>query len=158
MKSLLEPENLERMKRMQEGTATMQDYLGILNLNGGGNNNINNLNVNNNNWANNNNLNNPFGMFGMPMGMGNPFMMNPMMMGMPNLYGQGFGNNNFNNNMNNLNNNMMNTPEQLKEKYKEQIKSIKDMGFDNEDNILNALTKTNGNINAAIERLISGQK
>ena len=161
MKSLLEPENLERMKRMQEGTATMQDYLGILNLNGGGNNNINNLNVNNNNWANNN-LNNPFGMFGMPMGMGNPFMMNPMMMGMPNLYGQGFGNNNFNNNinnnMNNLNNNMMNTPEQLKEKYKELIKSIKDMGFDNEDNILNALTKTNGNIHAAIEMLISGQK
>ena len=147
MKSLFQPENLERIKRFQDGTANLQDLATGFGLN----NNLNNNNLNNN--MNNNNLNNPFGMYGMPMG--NPFMMNPMMMGLPNLFGQGFGNNNFNNN---INNNMNMTPEQLKEKYKDQINKIKDMGFSNEEEILNAIIKTNGNIDAAIERLISGLK
>ena len=146
MKSLFQPENLERIKRFQDGTANLQDLATGFGLN-------NNLNNNMNNNMNNNNLNNPFGMYGMPMG--NPFMMNPMMMGLPNLFGQGFGNNNFNNN---INNNMNMTPEQLKEKYKDQINKIKDMGFSNEEEILNAIIKTNGNIDAAIERLISGLK
>ena len=138
MKSMFQPENLERIKRFQDGTANLQDLTTGFGLN---------------NNMNNNNLNNPFGMYGMPMG--NPFMMNPMMMGLPNLFGQGFGNNNLNNN---LNNNMNMTPEQLKEKYKDQINKIKDMGFSNEEETLNAIKKTNGNIDAAIERLISGLK
>jgi hypothetical protein len=101
MKSMLQPENLERMKKIQEGTATMQDIMNMVNPNGGANNNTN-LDINNNNWINtNNNFNNPLGMFGMPMI--NPFMMNPMMMGLPNIFGQGFRNNNFNNNLNNNN-------------------------------------------------------
>jgi len=65
---------------------------------------------------------------------------NPMMMGQPNFFSQG-------------NSNI--TKEQLKEKYKNELKTIKDMGFDNEDKIINALQKTNGNINASIERLIN---
>ena len=158
MKSMLQPENLERMKKIQDGTANFGDMLHMANLNGGDNNNMNNnwgnnMNMNmNNNWSNNN-MNNPFGMFGMPMF--NPLLMNPMMRGMPNLFGQGLGNNLNNNANNNLN---VMTQEQLKEKYKEQIGKIKDMGFDNEEDIANALKKTNGNIDAAIERLISGLK
>ena len=145
MKSMLQPENLERMKRIQEGKASPQDLLGNLNLNN--NNNLNNNIFNNNNF-NNNMLGNP---------MGNPFLMNPMMMGMPNLFGQRpFNNNIFNNNFNN--NNMTLTNEQLKEKYKDQITKIKDMGFGNEEEIINALQKTNGNIDAAIERLLNGLK
>ena len=147
MKSMLQPENLERMKKIQDGTANFGDILNMANLNGGDNNNTNM----NNNW-NNNNMNNPFGMFGMPML--NPLLMNSMMRGMPNLFGQGLGNNSLNNN-NNLN---LMTQDQLKEKYKDQIGKIKDMGFDNEEDIINALKKTNGNIDAAIERLISGLK
>ena len=65
---------------------------------------------------------------------------NSMMMGQPNFFSQG--------------NSYMNK-EQLKEKYKTQIKAIKDMGFDNEEKIINALQKTNVNINASIERLIN---
>ena len=157
MRSMLQPENLERMKKIQDGTASIGDMLHMSNLNGGNNNNMNLNNNWNNNW-NNNNMNNPFGMFGMPMF--NPFLANPMMGGMPNLFGQGLGNNNNLNNLNNnakTNNNIM-TQEQLKEKYKEQIGKIKEMGFDNEEDIANALKKTNGNIDAAIERLISGLK
>ena len=151
IKSMLQPENLERIQRISEGTANISDLMGVFNFRN--NNNENNNNQSNNN--NNNTLNNPFGMFGMPMG--NPFLMNPSMMRMPNLFGPGFGNNNFNNNFNNnLNNNTMLTQEQLKEKYKEQISKIKEMGFPNEDEIIKALQKTNGNIDAAIERLISG--
>ena len=89
-------------------------------------------NNNNNNFGNNNfgfNLFNP---------MMNP-MMKPMMI-QPNFFAQ-------------RNTNM--TKEQLKEKYKNEIKAIKDMGFDNEEKIINALQKTNGNINASIERLIN---
>ena len=67
-------------------------------------------------------------------------MFNPNMMNQPNIFSQG-------------NSNM--TKEQLKEKYKNEIKAIKDMGFDDEEKIINALQKTNGNINASIERLIS---
>ena len=150
MRSMFQPENLERIKRLQEGTANMGDILELTKMRGGNNNMNNNLD---NNWSNNNNFNNPFGMFGMPTG--NPPLMNPMMMGMPNLFGQGF-NNNFGNNLNN--NNSMLTPQQLKDKYKDQINKIKDMGFSNEEEIINALNKTNGNIDAAIERLISGLK
>ena len=147
MKKFLSQENLERLQRLQNGNATMDDLMGGFGL---GNN------------RNNNNLNglgglgggtNPLGAFGMPMG--NPFLMNPMFMGgQPNLFGQGLNNNNFNSNFNN--NNM--TPEQLKEKYKTQITSIKEMGFDKEDDIIKALQKTNGNVDAAIERLVNDLK
>ena len=147
MKKFLSQENLERLQRLQNGNATMDDLMGGFGL---GNN------------RNNNNLNglgglgggtNPLGAFGMPMG--NPFLMNPMFMGgQPNLFGQGLNNNNFNSNFNN--NNM--TPEQLKEKYKTQITSIKEMGFDKEDDIIKALQKTNGNVDAAIERLVNNLK
>ena len=81
-----------------------------------------------NNLWNNNNNNFGFNLF------------NPMMMGQPNFFAQG-------------NSNM--TKEQLKEKYKNEIKAIKDMGFDDEEKIISALQKTNGNINASIERLIN---
>lgn len=144
MKKMMSPENLERLQRLQNGNANINDLMSGFGLG--------------NNMNNNNNFNglgmgaNPFGSMGMPMG--NPFLMNPMLMGgQPNLFGQGL-NNNFNSNINT--NNM--TPEQLKEKYKNQIASIKEMGFDKEDDIINALKKTNGNVDAAVERLISGLK
>ena len=80
-----------------------------------------------------------------PMNMFNPFMFNPLMMGgfpmqqpipqQPAL-----------------------TKEQLKEKYKGQIAQLKEMGFDNEDDDIQALEKTNGNVEAAVERLVSGIK
>ena len=146
MRNMLQPENIERIKRIQEGTANFSDLMSLLNLRN------NNSNNSGNNGNINNHQNNPLGMFGMPMG--NPFLMNPLMMGMPNMFGRGFGNN-FNNNLNN-NNNIGLTQEQLKEKYKDQISKIKDMGFSNEEQIIKALQKTNGNIDAAIERLISG--
>ena len=90
------------------------------------------LNLRNNN--NNFNFNNP----------GFNFFRPPMMMGM--------GQNNF---FNPPNTNANLNKEQLKEKYKNEIKAINDMGFDNEEKIINALQKTNGNINASIERLIN---
>ena len=89
------------------------------------------------NFPNNNNINNINNNFG--FNLFNP-MMNPLMMGQPNFFSQ-------------RNTNM--TKEQLKEKYKKEIQAIKDMGFDNEEKIINALQKTNGNINASIERLIN---
>ena len=89
------------------------------------------------NFPNNSNINNINNNFG--FNLFNP-MMNPLMMGQPNFFSQ-------------RNTNM--TKEQLKEKYKNEIQSIKDMGFDNEEKIINALQKTNGNINASIERLIN---
>ena len=89
------------------------------------------------NFPNNNNINNINNNFG--FNLFNP-MMNPLMMGQPNFFSQ-------------RNTNM--AKEQLKEKYKNEIQSIKDMGFDNEEKIINALQKTNGNINASIERLIN---
>jgi len=89
------------------------------------------------NFPNNNNINNINNNFG--FNLFNP-MMNPLMMGQPNFFSQ-------------RNTNM--TKEQLKEKYKNEIKAIKDMGFDNEEKIINALQKTNGNVNASIERLIN---
>ena len=145
MKKMLSPENLERLQRLQNGNASMEDLMGGLRI---GN------NTNNNNFGGLGGGANPFGSLGMGMPMGNPFLMNPMFMGgmggQPNLFGQGF-NNNFNSNLNS--NNM--TPEQLKEKYKTQIASIKEMGFDKEEDIINALKKTNGNVDAAIERLVS---
>ena len=148
MKKMLSPENLERLQRLQNGNASMEDLMGGLRI---GN------NTNNNNFGGLGGGANPFGSLGMGMPMGNPFLLNPMFMGgmggQPNLFGQGF-NNNFNSNLNS--NNM--TPEQLKEKYKTQIASIKEMGFDKEEDIINALKKTNGNVDAAIERLINGLK
>lgn len=148
MKKMLSPENLERLQRLQNGNASMEDLMGGLRINN---------NTNNNNFGGLGGGANPFGSLGMGMPMGNPFLMNPMFMGgmggQPNLFGQGF-NNNFNSNLNS--NNM--TPEQLKEKYKTQIASIKEMGFDKEEDIINALKKTNGNVDAAIERLINGLK
>lgn len=79
------------------------------------------------------------------MNMFNPFMFNPMMMG-------GFP----------MQQPMAQQPaltkEQLKEKYKGQIAQLKEMGFDNEDDDIQALEKTNGNVEAAIERLVSGIK
>ena len=89
------------------------------------------------NFPNNNNINNINNNFG--FNLFNP-MMNPLMMGQPNFFSQ-------------RNTNM--TKEQLKEKYKKEIQAIQDMGFDNEEKIINALQKTNGNINASIERLIN---
>ena len=89
------------------------------------------------NFPNNSNINNINNNFG--FNLFNP-MMNPLMLGQPNFFSQ-------------RNTNM--TKEQLKEKYKNEIQSIKDMGFDNEEKIINALQKTNGNINASIERLIN---
>ena len=121
MKSMFSPENLEKMKNIQEGKMDPNQF----NPNFG---NFNN-NFNNNNFNNFNNNN--FGLFN---------MFNPNMMNQPNIFSQG-------------NSNM--TKEQLKEKYKNEIKAIKDMGFDDEEKIINALQKTNGNINASIERLIS---
>ena len=121
MKSMFSPENLEKMKNIQEGKMDPNQF----NPNFG---NFNN-NFNNNNFNNFNNNN--FGLFN---------MLNPNMMNQPNIFSQG-------------NSNM--TKEQLKEKYKNEIKAIKDMGFDDEEKIINALQKTNGNINASIERLIS---
>ena len=121
MKSMFSPENLEKMKNIQEGKMDPNQF----NPNFG---NFNN-NFNNNNFNNFNNNN--FGLFN---------MFNPNMMNQPNIFSQG-------------NSNM--TKEQLKEKYKNEIKVIKDMGFDDEEKIINALQKTNGNINASIERLIS---
>ena len=114
MKSMFSPENLEKMKNIQEGNFNQPQF----------NPNLGNIN-NNFNFNNNNN----------------------------------FGFNLFNSNMMNMNMNQNNsnnmTIEQLKEKYKNEIQTIKDMGFDNEEKIINALQKTNGNINASIERLIS---
>ena len=120
MKSMFSPENLEKMKNIQEGKMDPNQF----------NPNFGNFNNNNNNNFNNFNNNN-FGLFN---------MFNPNMMNQPNIFSQG-------------NSNM--TKEQLKEKYKNEIKAIKDMGFDDEEKIINALQKTNGNINASIERLIS---
>ena len=116
MKSMFSPENLEKMKNIQEGNFNQPQL----------NPNLGNINTNNNNFNFNNN-NFGFNLF------------NPNMMNM---------------NMNQNNSNNM-TIEQLKEKYKNEIQTIKDMGFDNEEKIINALQKTNGNINASIERLIS---
>ena len=117
MKSMFSPENLEKMKNIQEGKMEPNQF----------NPNFGNFNNNNNNNFNNNN----FGLFN---------MFNPNMMNQPNIFSQG-------------NSNM--TKEQLKEKYKNEIKAIKDMGFDDEEKIINALQKTNGNVNASIERLIN---
>ena len=66
----------------------------------------------------------------------NPFL-NP-------LFGQGGMNQNFQSQM---------TSEQAKSQYSVQINQIKEMGFENEEDIIQALIKTNGNVNAAIERL-----
>lgn len=124
MRNMLNPENLEALKNIQEGN--LNPLLNNQNFQ-----NLFNLGNNNNNFS----FNNPgFNFFP------------PMMMGM--------GQNNFFNQPNTNTNANLNK-EQLKEKYKNEIKAIKDMGFDNEEKIINALQKTNGNINASIERLIN---
>ena len=84
------------------------------------------------NFPNNNNINNINNNFG--FNLFNP-MMNPLMMGQPNFFSQ-------------RNTNM--TKEQLKEKYKKEIQAIKDMGFDNEEKIINIFllkNKSKGNNN-----------
>lgn len=87
----------------------------------------------------------------------NPFMNNMMMNN--NLYG-GYYNPMMNPFMNpmfpnyNTNNMPQMTNEQLKEKYKEQLSQLKDLGFDNEENNLKALVKSNGNVEAAVGRLV----
>lgn len=40
-----------------------------------------------------------------------------------------------------------------REKYAEQLAQIKEMGFTDEETILNILQQTNGNVNIALERL-----
>jgi ubiquilin len=42
-----------------------------------------------------------------------------------------------------------------KEKYKDQNQRLKDMGFVNDDLNIEALTKTGGNVDAAVERLLN---
>ena len=128
MRNMLKPENLEAMKNFQEGNFNPNTTQNLFNLG----NNANNFGNNNNNFG--------FNLFNPMMNpMMNP-MINPMMMRQQNFFSQG-------------NSNM--TTEQLKDRYKNEIQSIKDMGFDNEEKIINALQKTNGNINASIERLIN---
>ena len=134
LKNMLKPENLEMMKNLQEGNVSAMNSLP----------NLFNFGNNNNNSGNNNGFG--FNFFNPMM---NPMMMSPMMNPMMNPM-MGIGQNNF---FSQGNSNM--TKEQLKEKYKNEIKAVKDMGFDDEDKILNALQKTNGNINASIERLIN---
>jgi hypothetical protein len=79
-------------------------------------------------------------MNGMNMFYNNPFLMsNPFMF------------------MNNMNRPQQQQPqltfEQLKEKYKTQIEQIKEMGYDDEKKIIEALEKTSGSVEAAIENL-----
>ena len=42
-----------------------------------------------------------------------------------------------------------------RERFASQLQTIKDMGFYDEESILQALVATNGNINAAVDRLLS---
>jgi ubiquilin len=79
--------------------------------------------------TNQNNLFNPFSFLQGGQGM-NPFFMNP-----------------------NLNNSITN--EDPKEKYKQQNQQLKDMGFINDDANIEALVKTFGNVDAAVERLLN---
>lgn len=43
----------------------------------------------------------------------------------------------------------------LKQKYASEIQQLKDMGFCNEDTNATVLQQTNGNVEAAVERLLS---
>ena len=136
MKSMFQPENLRMLKNLQQGMNSFP-MPGSSDTNANTNQNAQNTNSNPNP--------NPFVFNPFLMGMGmnnqnpNPFFMNPM----------GFGQNmNFNQQPQ-----QQLTPEQLKEKYKTQIEQLKEMGFDNEDNMIQALIKTNGNVEAAVERL-----
>jgi len=52
-------------------------------------------------------------------------------------------------NMNNLNN------VNPREAYKDQNEKLKDMGFTNDDLNFDALAKTGGNVDAAVERLLN---
>lgn len=84
-----------------------------------------------------------------------PFGFNPMMMQnmfQPNMLQQ----NMFQQNSNNANNNTApsnQAPPQ--EKFESQLQQLKDMGFYDEQKNLEALIATNGNVNAAVERLLS---
>lgn len=44
---------------------------------------------------------------------------------------------------------------ELKQKYASEIQQLKDMGFCNEDTNATVLQQTNGNVEAAVERLLS---
>ena len=135
IRNMFSMENLERMKKLQEGN--YDELQNIPNLNNMGNNMNNNMG----------NMGNLFGVPGMGMGMPmfNPMLMNNFFNPGQNMYGQNQGNANI----------PTLSREQLKDKYKNQIETIKNMGFDNEDKIIDALNKTNGNIDAAIERLLN---
>ncbi len=54
-------------------------------------------------------------------------------------------------------NNTFNSTNQIdpKEKYKEQNERLKEMGFTNEELNFQALAKTGGNVDAAVERLLN---
>jgi ubiquilin len=60
------------------------------------------------------------------------------------------------NSMNNFTNPLVNNQNiDPKEKYKEQNQKLKEMGFINDDLNIEVLTKTGGNIDAAVERLLN---
>lgn len=89
----------------------------------------------------------------------NPMMMNPFAMYNPYLMGMNpylMQNNPQPNPM--MTNNPQISNEVLKEKYKSQIAQLKDMGFTNEEDNITALIKTEGNIDATVERLINNMK
>ena len=44
---------------------------------------------------------------------------------------------------------------ELKQKYASEIQQLKDMGFCNEDTNVTVLQQTNGNVEAAVERLLT---
>lgn len=139
MKSMFTLDNIKMMRSMYENAPQNE-----LPLPGQGSTAFNyNNNIPNSNNANNNMMN-PFmyGMNGMNMFYNNPFLMsNPFM---------------FMNNMNRPQQQQQQpqlTFEQLKEKYKTQIEQIKEMGYDDEKKIIEALEKTSGSVEAAIENL-----
>lgn len=65
--------------------------------------------------------------------------------------------NNLQNNNNNVsfNNTSQQQPQSLEDKYATQIQQLKEMGFYDPLENINALVATNGNVNAAVERLLS---
>lgn len=135
MKSMFQPENLRMLKNLQNGMNSFP-MPGSIDTNS----NTNNLNDQGSTRIPNPNsfMFNPF-LMGMRMNNQNPnpFLMSPM---------------GFDQNMNFIQQPQL-TFNQLKEKYKTQIEQLKEMGFDNEDNMIQALIKTNGNVEAAVERL-----
>ena len=132
--------------------ARMQQMLQNMNNRNNNNSNDNSSNTSNTNNTNNNNNNINSNLFPNNNGFGfnplfNPFMMNPFMM---NPFGMGM-----NYNMNQNVNEKEPPLEELKTKYAESNQKLKEMGFNNEEDNLKALYKTEGNLDAAVERLIN---